>query len=74
MTFRQFMQLDELMGQYGSVKIQDGPLDLIKQCKPVKGKGSSVSRMFNAGKNKNPARPARITTVNGPMTKPTLLK
>ena len=67
MKFREFLNMGT------SAKINSGPLDLIKMCKPVKGKGTSVSRMFNAGKAKNPAMPAKITTVNGPMTKPSIL-
>lgn len=78
MTFREFMQLDELEGHYGDVKANVGPLGLINQmiklAKPVKGKGSSVSRMFNAGKVASPARPPKITSVKGPMTSPSVLK
>jgi len=78
MTFKEFMELDELFGLYGGVKTHHGPLGLIKSqakmCQAVKGKGTSVSRAMSAGKVNNPARPARLTTVNGPITKPSLLK
>lgn len=78
MTFKQFLKLDELEGQYGSPKAHHGPLGLIqaqaKMIRPVRGKGSSVSRMWNAGGGVSPSRPAKITKVNGPMTSPTLLK
>jgi hypothetical protein len=77
-TFKEFLQLDELDGQFGAVKANHGPLQLIqavaKMCKPVRGKGSSVSRSFNAGGKISPARPAKITSVSGPLTTPTFLK
>lgn len=41
---------------------------------PVKHQKNSVSRLFNASKSVLPARPVRIVSVRGPMTKPTLLK
>lgn len=78
MTFKEFLQLDELEGQFGAVKAHNGPLNLIqamsKMCKPVRGKGSSVSRMFSAGNVSNPARPPKITSVSGPLTKPSVMK
>lgn len=78
MTFKEFIQLDELDGQFGSVTANHGPLQLIKaqikMCQPVTGKGSSVSRFMKGGGSKLPARPAKISSVNGPLTKPTFLK
>jgi hypothetical protein len=78
MTFKEFLQLDELEGLYGGVKSNTGPLQLIKiqakLVKPVRGKGSSVSRMLKAGGGLLPARPQKIASVNGPLTKPTFLK
>lgn len=76
MTFKEFLAMDE--GQYGTVRANHGPLQLIqamtKMAKPVTGKGTSVSRMFNAGGGPGPARPAKITSVSGPLTSPTFLK
>jgi hypothetical protein len=78
MTFKEFLQLDELDGQYGSVKAHQGPLQLIQAITKMvtlpKGAGSSVSRLMKAGGGALPARPAKISSVNGPLTKPTFLK
>jgi hypothetical protein len=75
MTFKEFLNME---GQYGSVKANNGPLQLIKTmaklAKPVTNKGTSVSRMFHAGGGVGPARPAKITSVSGPLTSPTFLK
>lgn len=73
MTFKQFMQLDEdSAGLYGSIKAASGDINLIKNqiklTKPVKGKGTSISRMMSAGTVKNPARPARLFSPTKPMT------
>ncbi len=77
MRFKEFLNLDELAGQFGSVTAAHGPLQIIKtqakMCKPVRGKGSSVSRMMSSG-GISPARPAKMSSLNGPLTKPTLLK
>lgn len=76
MKFKEFIQ--DLEEQYGSVTANNGPLQLIKaqakMCKPVTGKGTSISRMMKSGGGFLPSRPAKMTTVNGPMTKPTILK
>lgn len=76
MTFKEFFYLSE--GQYGSVQANHGPLQLIKtqvkMCQPVKGKGSTISRMLKSAGGVLPSRPAKISSVNGPMTNPTILK
>lgn len=78
MTFRDFLRLHELAGQFGDVKAHHGPLQLIKQqakmVRPVRGKGSTVGRMLSAGGPTSPARPAKITSVHGPLTHPSFLK
>lgn len=77
MRFREFMQLDELVGQFGTVKAHQGPLQLVKALTKMvtlpRGKGSSVSRLSMAS-GISPARPAKITSVSGPLTNPTFLK
>lgn len=72
MTFKDFIKLDEI-GQFGNIGMSSGHTDLIKMSKPVKNKGSTISRHFNAGKVINPSRPARIISPNKPMMKPSLL-
>jgi hypothetical protein len=70
MTFKEFLELE--------ASINQGPLQLIKTqiklCQPVKDKGSSISRMAKAGGGVLPARPAKIASLKGPLTSPTLLK
>lgn len=76
MTFKEFLQLDELEGAFGSVKSHSGPLEFIKAqakfCKPVRGKGTTISRMMKAGGGVRPPNPPKITSVTGPLTHPTL--
>jgi hypothetical protein len=78
MTFKEFLQMDELDGQFGNVKAHHGPLGIIKAqsklVKPVRGHGTTVSRAMKAGGSPLPARPAKITSVHGPLTHPTFLK
>lgn len=76
MRFKDFISMHE--GQYGSVMANHGPLQLIKtmakMAKPVRGRGTSVSRMYNAGGGFKPARPSKVVSINGPLTSPSLLK
>jgi hypothetical protein len=78
MTFKEFLQFDELEGQFGPVKANNGPLNLImakiKMSKPLKGRGSTITRIMAQMKANSPARPPKITSIKGPLTKPTLLK
>jgi hypothetical protein len=78
MTFKEFLKLDELEGQFGAVKAHAGPLDLIhkqvKMCKPVKGHGSTISRIMQSFASASPARPPKITSIKGPLTQPSVLK
>jgi hypothetical protein len=75
MTFKEFLQLDELEGQFGAVKTHAGPLQLIKTMTKMaqmpKQSGSPVKRAVSG--SLGPARPVKVTTVNGPMTKPSIL-
>jgi hypothetical protein len=74
MTFKEFLQCE---GEFGTVKANNGPLQLIKSmvklAQPVRGKGTSVGRMQSAGGGLGPAQPPKITKVSGPMTKPSIL-
>lgn len=72
MTFKEFLE-----SQYGSVSMNNGPLQLIKSvakmAKPVRKKGTSVGRMQSAG-GIMPARPVKISSLNGPLTSKSLIK
>jgi hypothetical protein len=73
MKFKEFLQL-ELDGLFGNV---NGDLGIfqkqLKDCKPVKNKGSTVSRMSSVTKPSMPARPAGLSSYKKPMTIPSLL-
>ena len=73
MTFREFLNIDELNGSYGSVKHVQGPLgihlalkkNLVPKCR---SKGSSrVKKALVAGKVISPSRPSVLTFPNKPM-------
>lgn len=71
MTFKEFIQINELQGQYGNVKAVQGPmgvhLSLKRMHTPVKKKGTtSVSRALSAGKFRSPSRPAIVSGPNSP--------
>lgn len=71
MTFKEFIQMHELQGQYGNVKAVQGPMGIHLALKrmhtPVKKPGTtSVSRAFHAGKYKSPSRPAIVSGPNSP--------
>jgi hypothetical protein len=80
MKFKQFIQLDELMGQYGSVKNVQGPMGIHGALKrlhvqPIQDGGPSrVRRSLAAGKCRNPNRPARLTRPGTPMVVPSVLE
>lgn len=76
MTFKEFLALDELTGHLGPVSSgSQGSVigSLNRLHRPVLNKGTSVSRLMSAGKVKNPARPAGLTSFNKPMTIPSML-
>jgi|694.fasta_scaffold08426_21 hypothetical protein len=71
MTFKEFIQIDELQGQYGNVQAVQGPLGIHSALKqlhtPVKKKGTTtVSRAMSAGKFRSPSRPAILSAPNSP--------
>lgn len=73
MTFKEFIQFDELQGQYGNVGAVQGPMGIHMAMKrlhtPVKKKGTtSVSRAMSAGYFKSPSRPAVLSPPNKPTT------
>lgn len=71
MTFKEFLLSD---GQFGSPTQTVLSFHRLEKRihTPVK-KGTSVGRMMSAGKINNPARPAGITSLNKPMTVPSVL-
>lgn len=78
MTFKEFVQLDETLGQFGDVKSVNSLLGIHRMEKrlnlPAQKKGTtSVGRSFAAGKVISPSRPAGLTAPNKPMTIPSLL-
>jgi hypothetical protein len=75
MTFREFLKMDELVGQYGEPKTHSGPLQLIQaRTKMVKVPKNRISQMMSAGGPTSPARPVKVSSVHGPLTSPTVLK
>lgn len=75
MTFREFLKLDELIGQFGEPKTHVGPLQLIQaRTKMVRVPKNRISAMMSAGGPTSPARPPKISSVHGPLTHPTFLK
>jgi hypothetical protein len=79
MKFKDFIQLDELVGQYGNVKAVSSPLGIHKATKKSliptgdsRGR-SSVSRLLSAGKFRSPSRPSGLVALNKPMTIPSSL-
>lgn len=79
MNFKKFIQLDELVGQYGSIKSVRGPIGIHRALRRIhtqtRKKGPSrVKRFMAAGKCRNPNRPARLTAPNKPMVVPSVLE
>jgi hypothetical protein len=79
MKFKDFFQLDELVGQYGNVKAVSSPLGMHRAIKKgltptgISRGRTSVSRMLSAGKFRSPSRPSRIIAPNKSMTTPSVL-
>jgi hypothetical protein len=73
MTFKEFLQIDELHGAYGSVKHVQGPLGIHLALKKIivpkcRSKGASrVKKALVAGKVTSPSRPTVLTFSNRPM-------
>lgn len=75
MTFKEFIELDELLiGAYGNVKHVQGPLGIHLATKRLhvpkcRSKGPSrVKKFLSAGKVKSPSRPSVLTFPNRSMT------
>lgn len=78
MTFKEFIQLDELNGLYGNVPALRGPMGVHSAIKkshvPATRKGTtSVGRALSAGKFRSPSRPAVLEAPNKPGTIPSVL-
>lgn len=74
MTFKEFLQIDEvLVGSYGSVKHVQGPLGIHLATKRLhvpkcRSKGPSrVKKALVAGKVNSPSRPSVLSHPNRPM-------
>lgn len=73
MSFKEFINLDELVGSYGSVKHIQGPLGIHLSSKKMlvpkcRSKGPSrVRKALAAGKITSPSRPSVLTFPNRPM-------
>jgi len=73
MTFKEFFQFDELVGQYGSVRFIHGPIGTHTALRkiltqPIPTKQSRIKRSLAAGKCKNPNRPVIRIIPNTQMT------
>lgn len=76
MRFKEFLQL-ELDGMFGSPK-SGGDLGivqkLLKDCKPVKNKGSTIGRLKTSIITApTPARPSGVVSYKKPMTIPSVI-
>jgi hypothetical protein len=68
MRFKQFLQL-ELDGLFGNTNSNLGLIkSQIKDCQPIKGKGTTVKRMSSVTKPSMPARPSGLISLKKPMT------